>query len=81
MNKQLLKALLEDGTFTTILFKKKDGTLRALNGRVNVKHKGEVTPTFTGGYVLFHTKQGFRKIGVDSIISINAKQTIIKGRA
>ena len=71
------------GRFVTITFRKKDGTLRTINGRIGVNYKGERADarmdSLTDQYVLIYgmREKGFRRVNLDTIESVASEGTIV----
>ena len=74
------------GKFVTVTFLKKDGTIRKLNGRINVtkylKYGPYVADTGTGFCVYDVVNKGYRTVKKDTILGITCGGlTIINNRA
>ena len=74
------------GKFVSVTFKKKDGTVRKLNGRINVnkylKYGPYVADTGTGFCVYDVVNKGYRTIRKDAIKGITCGGlTIINNKA
>lgn len=65
---------LSAGKFITVTFLKKDGTIRKLNGRINVtkylKHGPYVADTGTGFCVYDVVNKGYRTVKKEAILGI-----------
>lgn len=65
---------LSAGKFITVIFKKKDGTIRKLNGRINVnkylKYGPYVADTGDGFCVYDVVNKGYRTVKKDAILGI-----------
>lgn len=70
------------GKFITVLFVKKDGTIRTLNGRIGVtKHLkgGTSTVDYSKYLVVYDTiNAGYRSINRDTIVSVTCEGLTIK---
>lgn len=70
------------GKFITVLFVKKDGTIRTLNGRTGVtKHLkgGTSTVDYSKYLVVYDTvNAGYRSINRDTIVSVTCEGLTIK---
>ena len=74
----VMKNLLQvnGGRIFTVTFKKKDGTLRKLNGRLGVHHGKKLSSPTTEGipkYLVVYDvqKQAYRNVNVSTIQSVN----------
>lgn len=69
--------LQQNGKFFTVTFKKQDGTIRVLNGRFGVHKfvKGGVSSLNDNNWNVYDTKNGYRSIKPESIISVSAGRT------
>lgn len=65
---------LSAGKFITVTFLKKDGTIRKLNGRINVtkylKYGPYVADTGTGFCVYDVVNKGYRTVNKDTILGV-----------
>lgn len=70
------------GKFITVLFVKKDGTIRTLNGRIGVtKHlKGGISTVDYSKYLVVYDtiNAGYRSINRDAIVSVTCEGLTIK---
>ena len=79
MNRDDILDMLEDGTIVTVEFIKKDGSLRTLNGRMNVKkHLKGGTKAFDdkdyGLITIYDLKnKGYRSFKVENLRKLKAK--------
>ena len=79
MNRDDILDMLEDGTIATVEFIKKDGSLRTLNGRLNVKkHLKGGTKAFDdkdyGLITIYDLKnKGYRSFKVENLKKLKVK--------
>ena len=79
MNRDDILDMLEDGTIATVEFIKKDGSLRTLNGRLNVKkHLKGGTKAFDdadkGLITIYDLKnKGYRSFKVENLRKLKVK--------
>lgn len=76
----IIKYLLigNEGKFFTVTFKKKDGTIRKLNGRLGVHHGKKLSSPTTAGipkYLVVYDvqKQAYRNINTDTVQAVSMK--------
>lgn len=75
MNNASVKAILNsaNGKFMTVTFRKKDGSMRTINGRAGVtKHlRGGVKTVDENKYfTIFETNNGYRNVNYDTVTEV-----------
>lgn len=77
MIETLLKSL--NGRFFTVVFTKKDGTVRQMNCRTGVKKHLRGGAKKSSGFIAFDLKaRGYRTINLDTVKEIRADKKVIK---
>jgi hypothetical protein len=70
--------------FITVTFVKKDGAVRKINGRMNVKKylRGGSTTVDTNKFLILYSVQdkGYRAVNKDSILSVAIDGVVIQAR-
>lgn len=81
---KIASSLIGTGQFCTVEFIKKDGTIRKINGRANVKKYLQGGKNTAPGYLKLWTRNGSkyfdacRNISPDKILSIKAHGVILQ---
>lgn len=71
------------GKFLSVKFRKKDGTIRDLVGRINVNYKGEKSPERLDGggqqyFLLWEPRvRGFRRVNANQILQLKSGGVVI----